>query len=91
MHRIQIRRKGGYTKAIAKTGAVTLIQCFGGALNLNIHYHLLFLVGIILKETGRKTGLSGYCMTLDFSKNSFYSSYTWPSSLFICEGVCRFL
>ncbi len=26
-------RKAGYTKATARTGAVTLIQCFGGALN----------------------------------------------------------
>ena len=32
--------------------------------------------GIILKETGRKTGLLGYCMTLGFWKNSFYSTYT---------------
>jgi hypothetical protein len=32
-----LTRKAGYTKAAAKTGAVTLIQCFGGALNLNIH------------------------------------------------------
>ena len=29
-------RKAGYTKATARTGAVTLIQCFGGALNLHI-------------------------------------------------------
>ena len=29
-------RKAGYTKASAQTGAVTLIQRFGGALNLNI-------------------------------------------------------
>ena len=26
--------QAGYTKASAQTGAVTLIQCFGGALNL---------------------------------------------------------
>jgi hypothetical protein len=30
----------------AQTGAVTLIQCFGGSLNLNIHFHMLFLDGI---------------------------------------------
>ena len=29
-------RKAGYTKATARTGAVTLIQCFGGALNAHI-------------------------------------------------------
>ena len=37
--------------------------------------------GIMLKETGRKTGLSGYCMTLGFWKNGFYSSYTSKSPL----------
>ena len=32
-----LTRKAGYTKTAAHTGAVTLIQRFGGALNLNIH------------------------------------------------------
>ena len=31
-----LTRKAGYTKATAQTGAVTLIQRFGGAVNLNI-------------------------------------------------------
>ena len=36
----------GFTVASgAKTGAVTLIQRFGSALNLNIHFHMLFLDG----------------------------------------------
>jgi len=30
----------------ARTGAVTLIQRFGSALNLNIHFHMLFLDGV---------------------------------------------
>jgi hypothetical protein len=34
------------TEPTAQTGAVTLIQCFGGSLNLNIHFHMLFLDGI---------------------------------------------
>ena len=29
-----------------QTGAVTLIQRFGSALNLNIHFHMLFLDGV---------------------------------------------
>jgi hypothetical protein len=33
----------GFTNKQAKTGAVTLIQRFGSALNLNIHFHMLFL------------------------------------------------
>ena len=38
--------KAGFAKPLAQTGAVTLIQCFGGSLNLNIHFHMLFLDGI---------------------------------------------
>ena len=41
-----IRKKGGYTKTTARTGAVTLIQRFGSALNLNVHLHMLFLDGV---------------------------------------------
>ena len=33
----QLTRKAGYTKTTAHTGAVTLIQSFSSALNLNIH------------------------------------------------------
>ncbi len=32
-------RKAGRTRASAVTGAVTLIQRFGSALNLNVHFH----------------------------------------------------
>jgi hypothetical protein len=39
-------RKAGYTHDRARTGAVTLIQRFGSALNLNIHFHMLFLDGV---------------------------------------------
>jgi len=39
--------KAGFTNKQAKTGAVTLIQRFGSALNLNIHFHMLFLEGAI--------------------------------------------
>lgn len=41
-----LTRKAGYTKTTAHAGAVTLIQRFGSALNLNIHYHMLFLDGV---------------------------------------------
>ncbi|MCG8381788.1 MAG: transposase zinc-binding domain-containing protein, partial [Gammaproteobacteria bacterium] len=39
-------KKAGYTHHTAGTGAVTLIQRFGSALNLNIHFHMLFLDGV---------------------------------------------
>ena len=41
-----LAHKAGFTKPLSQTGAVTLIQRFGGALNLNIHFHMLFLDGV---------------------------------------------
>jgi len=38
--------KAGYTHKTANTGSVTLIQRFGGALNLNVHFHMLLLDGV---------------------------------------------
>ena len=39
-------KRTGFTVACgARTGAVTLIGRFGSALNLNIHFHMLFLDG----------------------------------------------
>jgi hypothetical protein len=39
-------KKAEFKKSCAKTGAVTLIQRFGGAINLNVHFHQLFLDGV---------------------------------------------
>ncbi len=39
-------KKAGFTCTTARTGAVTLIQRFGSALNMNIHFHMLFLDGV---------------------------------------------
>ena len=47
-----IVNKAGFTNKQAKTGAVTLIQRFGSALNLNIHFHMLFLEGAISENYG---------------------------------------
>jgi len=41
-----LTHKAGFTKPRAITSAVTLIQRFGSALNLNIHFHMLFLDGV---------------------------------------------
>ena len=46
-------QKAGYKKSQAHTGAVTLIQRFGGALNLNIHFHMLFLDGVYEDRGGK--------------------------------------
>jgi hypothetical protein len=36
---------------MAHTGAVTLIQRFGSALNLNLHFHMLFLDGVYVERS----------------------------------------
>ncbi len=43
-------KKAGHTHQTARTGAVTLIQRFGSALNLNIHFHMLFLDGVYVGQ-----------------------------------------
>jgi len=43
-------KKAGHRHKTAHTGAVTLIQRFGGALNLNIHFHMLFLDGVYVEH-----------------------------------------
>jgi hypothetical protein len=46
-----ILKKARLTRASGATGAVTLIQRFGSALNLNIHFHMLVLDGAYLVGT----------------------------------------
>ena len=40
-----LTKKSGLTRKTGKTGSVTLIQRFGSALNLNVHFHQLFIDG----------------------------------------------
>ena len=47
-----IIHRSGYLKMQAKTGAVTYIRRFGSVLNLNIHFHMLFLEGVLTQERG---------------------------------------
>jgi hypothetical protein len=48
--------KAGYRLKDGATGAVTLIQRFGSALNLNIHFHILFLDGAYIYRNNRPPG-----------------------------------
>ena len=48
-------KKAGLIQKMAKTGAVTLIQRFGSALNLNVHFHRLFLTGVYTRNKPGKT------------------------------------
>ena len=36
-----------------KTAAVTFVQRFGGAINLNVHFHSLFLDGVFTEKNGK--------------------------------------
>jgi hypothetical protein len=45
--------KAGYRLEDSATGAVTLIQRFRSALNLNIHFHALFLDGVYAYRDNR--------------------------------------
>jgi hypothetical protein len=38
----QIVRKAGFRRETGDTGAVTFVQRFGSALNLNVHFHMIF-------------------------------------------------
>src|SRR5690554_6365150 len=44
-------QKAGHTRQVAKTGAVTLIQRFGSALNLNVHFHMRVLDGVYVAQS----------------------------------------
>ena len=46
--------KAGFARQAACTGAVTLIQRFGSALNLNLHFPMLFLDGVYVVGANRK-------------------------------------
>jgi ribosomal protein S27E len=46
-------QNAGLTRATGHTGAVTLIQRFGSALNLNIHFHMIVLDGVFVPVEAR--------------------------------------
>ena len=46
-------RRAGLKQSAAQSGAVTLVQRFGSAPNLNIHFHLLVLDGVYLRNHDR--------------------------------------
>jgi len=43
-------KKEGFSRETAQIGATTRIQRFGNALNLNIHFHLMFLDAVYVKR-----------------------------------------
>ncbi len=51
-------KKAGFSCTTAQTGAVTVIQRFGSALNLNLHFHMLFLDGVYVERPRRLTAVA---------------------------------
>ena len=49
-----LSHKAGLKKSMIQTGTVTVIQHFGSALNLNIHFHMLFLDGVYIGGASRQ-------------------------------------
>lgn len=43
-------KKAGLSHKTAQTGAVTLVERFGSALNLNVRFHMLFLDGVYVEH-----------------------------------------
>jgi hypothetical protein len=43
-------KKAEFSRKTARTDAVTLIQRFGSALNLNAHFHMLFIDGVYIEH-----------------------------------------
>jgi ribosomal protein S27E len=51
-----LAHQAGFSRREAHAGAVTLIQRFGSALNLNIHFHMLFLDGVYVQDPNGEYG-----------------------------------
>ena len=51
----------GCARANLQPGSVTFIQRFGSAINLNLHFHCVFLEGVYLDRT--EAGLKPHCVT----------------------------
>ena len=79
-----LTKKAGYTKTTAHPGAVTLIQRFGRALNLNIHFHMLFLDGVYVDD------VNGSAMRFRWFKAPTSDELTQLTHT-IAQRVARFL
>jgi Transposase zinc-binding domain/Putative transposase len=45
--------KQGATRAAVQPGSVTFVQRFGGSLNANLHYHLVFIEGVFVDRAAQ--------------------------------------
>jgi hypothetical protein len=74
--------RAGFSNEKAKTGAVRLIQRFGSALNLNIHFHMLFLECAISENLWGGT-------TFTCIKRHVMASSTRAESVYFANPICQ--
>ncbi len=87
-------RKAGHSYKTARTGAITLIQRFGSALNLNVHFHMLFLDGVYVDGPH---GLARFCWvkapplrnSLSWRTPSLFGSGAFWSAMACWNGMRR--
>jgi hypothetical protein len=92
-------KQAGFTRKEARTGAVTLIQRFGSALNLNLHFHMLFLDGVyVVGANGKvawfrwvKAPTTAELAELMHTIAERVGRFLQRQGLLECEGEQRFL
>ena len=79
--------KGGVKRQQVQPGSVTCIQRLGSALNLNVHYHLIFLEGVYLDRTdqGRKPRF----LKVEVPTDSDITDVVQQSSRRVIRTLCR--
>jgi hypothetical protein len=81
IHRVintHLVKQTGVKRAEAATGAITLIQRFGSAVNLNIHLHALMLDGVY--QTGGEAGAPVFHQAAAPAASSHYKPCSKKSS-----------
>jgi Putative transposase len=73
----------GHSQATANTGAITFILRFGSALNLNIHFHMLFLDGVyVINKSGKLSFKPAKACSL--KRMTAATSRSTPSTTALC-------
>ena len=66
-----------------KPGAITFVQRFGGAINLNVHMHSLFMDGVYYKKGDELK----FYRVADPTDIPPYPSITWSDNITIHRGI----
>jgi Transposase zinc-binding domain/Putative transposase len=67
-----------------RSGSVTVIQRFGGGLNLNVHYHTLLFDGVFFIERGTHTSRASIYTPTSMCRREIVCA--WNNSVAICFG-----